>query len=86
MVTIPKVFNQEGAFFVFLRNGEKSPPSEKEWQLKRHGYHEATTHKGNVGVMAGNGFVGLDKDQPGAFEGLELPTTTTWETRPGRYG
>ena len=26
------------------------------------------------------------RDDPTAFEGIELPTTTTWETRPGRLG
>jgi hypothetical protein len=36
--------------------------------------------------MAGNGFIGLDKDDPSAFDGLELPSSTTWETRPGRFG
>jgi len=30
--------------------------------------------------------IGLDEDDPTAFEGIELPTTTTWETRPGRLG
>ncbi len=29
---------------------------------------------------------GLDQDDPAAFEGLELPITTVWETRPGRLG
>lgn len=33
-----------------------------------------------------HGHIGLDKDKPEAFEGLTLPDTTRWETRPGRYG
>jgi tetratricopeptide (TPR) repeat protein len=57
---------------------------EKEWQKKGHTFAEARAHKGNAGIMAGNGFIGLDKDDPTAFDGLELPPTTLWETRPGR--
>ena len=83
---LPVNFDQPGAAFVFLRAGIKFPPIEKEWEKKRHSYQEAIAHKGNVGVLAGSGYIGLDQDVPEAFEGLELPSTTTWETRPGRLG
>lgn len=86
MAEIPEVFNQAGAAFVLLRDGQKFPPIEKEWQKKAHSYQEAVAHKGNVGIAAGAGYIGLDQDNPTAFEGLSLPSTTTWETRPGRYG
>jgi len=89
MAEIPEVFNQPGAAFVLLREGEKFPPIETGWQNKTHNFQEATEHAargGNVGILAGNGFVGLDEDDPTAFEGLELPKTTLWETRPGRCG
>ena len=86
MADIPEVFNQPGTGFVLLPNGIKFPPLYEGWQLPENAraYAQAQDHKGNVGVLAGNGFIGLDKDDPAAFEGLELPTTTTWETRPGR--
>lgn len=86
MAEVPEVFNQEGAVFVLLPTGIKFPPIEKGWQEKGHSFQEAAAHKGNVGILAGNGFIGLDQDDPAAFEGLELPITTTWETRPGRFG
>ncbi|MFZ3145380.1 hypothetical protein [Methanothrix sp.] len=86
MAEVPMVFNQEGAAFVLLPTGIKFPPIEKGWQEKAHSYQEATAHNGNVGILAGNGFIGLDQDDPSAFEGLELPLTTTWQTRPGRFG
>lgn len=88
MAAVPEVFNQPGAGFVLLSKGIKFPPIEDGWQKpeKAHTFHEATAHRGNVGILAGNGFVGFDKDDPGAFDGLELPATTLWETRPGRYG
>lgn len=86
MTEIPEVFNQPGAAFVLLPDGIKFPPIEKGWQNKGHSFAEATAHKGNVGIMAGGGFIGLDKDNPAVFDGLELPTTTMWETRPGRFG
>ena len=86
MADIPEVFNQPGAAFVLLPDGIKFPPIEKEWQRKGHSFQEAAAHKGNVGIMAGNGYLGLDQDDPSAFEGLELPIACTWETRPGRLG
>lgn len=86
MAEVPEVFNQENAAFVLLPEGIKFPPIEKGWQERGHSFQEATAHKGNVGVLAGNGFVGLDQDDPSAFEGLELPTSIKWETRPGRLG
>ena len=86
MAEIPEVFDQPGAAFVLLPEGIKFPPIEKGWQEKGHTFQEATAHKGNVGILAGNGFIGLDQDDPSAFEGLELPTATKWETRPGRFG
>ena len=86
MADIPEVFNQPKAGFVLLRDGQKSPPIEDGWQNTPHPFEDAKAHCGNVGVLAGNGFVGLDKDDPAAFTGLELPASTTWETRPGRLG
>lgn len=86
---VPAVFDQPGAAFVFLRPGIKFPPIEKSWEKNGHGFQEATTYAtkgGNVGVMAGNGHIGLDQDDPTAFEGLDLPATTVWETRPERLG
>ena len=80
------VFNQPGTEFVFLQSGEKFPPIEKGWQLKGHTFQEAAAFTGNVGLLAGNGYMGLDEDEPEAFDGLELPISTTWETRPGRLG
>lgn len=86
MANIPEVFNQPGAAFVLLPDGIKFPPLEKEWQKKGHSFQEAAAHMGNVGIMAGNDYVGLDLDNRVAFDGMELPTSTTWETRPGRLG
>lgn len=86
MADVPDVFNQPGAAFVLLPEGTKYPPVERGWQEKGHSFQEATAHKGNVGILAGNGFIGLDQDDPSAFEGLEMPNSTTWETRPGRLG
>lgn len=89
MAEISEVFNQPGAAFVLLREGQKYPPIETGWQNKSHNFQEATEHAargGNVGILAGNGFIGLDQDNPEAFKGLELPISTTWETRPGRLG
>lgn len=86
MPAISSIFNQSGAAFVLLRDGIKFPPIEDGWQNKGHAFQETATHKGNVGLMAGNGYVGLDQDQPEAFQGITLPDTTTWETRPGRLG
>ncbi|OPY57388.1 MAG: hypothetical protein A4E49_00053 [Methanosaeta sp. PtaU1.Bin112] len=86
MAEVPNAFNQPGAAFVLLLDGIKFPPIEKAWQEKGHSYQEATAHNGNLGILAGDGFIGLDQDDPSAFEGLELPLTTTWQTRPGRFG
>jgi hypothetical protein len=86
MAAIQDIFNQPGAAFVLLPNGIKFPPIEKSWQTKPHTYQEAEVHKGNVGVMAGGCFLGLDQDEPTAFEKLSIPKTCTWETRPGRLG
>jgi len=89
MPDIPEIFNQNGASFVLLRKGQKYPPIEREWQNRPHSFQDATEHAargGNVGILVGNGYIGLDQDDPAAFEGLELPETTLWETRPGRYG
>lgn len=86
---IPPVFDQPGAMFVQLRSGEKFPPIEKEWQNKGHLFQEAEAHvrkRGNIGIMAGRGFIGLDEDDPSEFNGLQLPPTTKWKTRPGRLG
>ncbi len=88
MAEVPKVFDQPGAGFVLLPRGIKFPPIEDGWQKpeKAHSFQEATAHRGNVGILAGNGYIGLDQDEPAAFTGLELPGSTTWETRPGRLG
>lgn len=89
MAIIPQIFNQIGSSFVLLNDGRKYPPIEAGWQNKPHSFQEAAEHAargGNVGVLAGNGHIGLDQDNPVAFEGLELPVTCTWETRPGRLG
>ncbi len=89
MAEIPAIFDQPGAAFVFLRPGAKYPPTEAGWQNKPHNYQEATKHAasgGNVGILAGYGYIGLDKDDHYAFNGLSLPITTLWETRPGRLG
>lgn len=86
MAAVKPVYDQPGAAFVLLKDGIKFPPMEKEWQKHPHTFIDACAHKGNVGVMAGNGHIGLDQDDPTAFEGIELPITTTWETRPGRLG
>jgi P4 family phage/plasmid primase-like protien len=74
---------------MFLSAGIKFPPIEEGWEHKGHSFNEAAAHVakgGNVGVIAINGYIGLDQDDPEAFVGLDLPTTTTWETRPGRLG
>jgi len=84
MPPISPVFDQPGVKFVFMRAGKKFPPIEKEWQLANHTYQDALLHTGNVGVMTGNGYITLDQDKPDAFKGLTLPTSTIWETRPGR--
>jgi len=86
MAAVPEVFNQPGAGFVLLVEGTKDKPIGKEWQKRPHSYDEAVAHNGNVGILAGNGYVGLDLDNPVAFEGVDLPPTTEWQTRPGRFG
>lgn len=87
MAEITEVFNQLGAAFVYLPPGIKYPPVEREWEKKGHTFAEAQAHVskgGNVGVIALNGHIGLDKDYPPSFEDLVLPQSTQWETRPGR--
>jgi hypothetical protein len=91
MAEIHTVFNQPGTGFVTLPAGSKFPPPYKEWQKPENArtFAQAQEHAakgGNVGALAGNGHIGLDKDDPAAFDGLELPITTTWETRTGRFG
>jgi hypothetical protein len=85
---IPQIFNLPAAKFVFMEDGVKFPPCESGWQKPENGhtYQDACQHPGNVGFRAGDGYIGLDLDNPAAFEGLVLPPTTTWETRPGRFG
>jgi len=87
---IPPVFNRPDATFTFMAAGEKWPPiiPAKGWQLPEngHSFEETLTYDGNVGFRAGAGYIGLDLDNPAAFEGLRLPPTTTWSTRPGRFG
>jgi hypothetical protein len=88
MADVSDVFDRVGAVFVLLPPGSKFPPLQDRWQLPEnaHTFAQAQAHTGNVGILAGNGYIGLDKDDPSAFEGLELPITTLWETRPGRFG
>lgn len=88
MADLPECFNLPGAGFVTLPAGVKFPPPYAAWQLPENArtFAQARAHKGNVGILAGGGYIGLDKDNPAAFGGLELPITTLWETRPGRYG
>jgi energy-coupling factor transporter ATP-binding protein EcfA2 len=86
---ISTIFDQPNANFVLLPAGEKFPPLEKGWQKKGHSFEEAKAHAekgGNIGVMAGGKYIGLDEDDPSAFAELQLPTTTKWKTRPGRFG
>jgi hypothetical protein len=83
---IPEVFNQPGALFVLLPAGRKSPPLRKEWQNNPWTFQETKAHSGNVGIVAGNDYIGLDIDVMIAFSGLRLPRTTKWQTRPGRSG
>lgn len=83
---ISEVFDDQSTTFVLCPDGIKFPPIEKVWQKKGHSYAEACAHKGNVGRLAGISDIGVDEDQPEAFDGLEVPNTATWETRPGRLG
>ena len=91
-MAIPPIFDQPGAGFVLLGAGIKFPSLRDEWQKPENAYsfQEADLHAtkgGNVGALAGIGpYIGLDKDDPSAFEGITLPASTTWETRPGRLG
>jgi len=69
---IDPVFDQPGVGFVFLPAGKKFPPIEEGWQNKSHSFGEAQRHVstgGNVGVMAGNGYIGLDQDDREALRG-----------------
>ena len=85
-MAISDVFDDGGAGFVLLPSGIKFPPQEKEWQTRGHSFKEASYHPGNRGILAGAGYIGLDQDLPDAFKKIDLPETTTWETRPGRFG
>jgi len=87
MPAISEVFNQPGALFVLLPAGRKAPPIEKDWPNKPHSYDEACQHVkngGNIGIITGGGYITLDQDNSAAFDGLNLPATTRWQTRPGR--
>ena len=60
MATLSSVFDQPGGAFVLLPAGEKYPPIEQAWQTKPHNFQEAADHAtkgGNIGVMAGGGYV-----------------------------
>ena len=91
-MAISPIFDQPSAGFVLLDAGEKYPPIEEGWQKPEnaHSFQEADSHAargGNVGALAGIGpYIGLDKDDPNAFDDLTLPASTLWETRPGRLG
>lgn len=81
------IFNRTGiAGFTLMRSGVKFPPIEDGWQNNGHSFKEAIAYRGNIGLLAGNGYGGLDQDDLSAFDGLTLPETATWETRPGRLG
>jgi Bifunctional DNA primase/polymerase, N-terminal. len=86
---ISTVFNRPDVGFLFLPCGQKNPPDSNEWQKRQnqHTFQEAQTQKSirNVGVVAGNDYIILDVDDSTALNGLDLPTSTKWETRPGRY-
>lgn len=85
--SLSPIFNQPGiAGFTFMQAGAKYPPIEAGWQNNGHSFEEAASSLGNIGLIAGNGYIGLDQDSPAAFGGIILPSTTTWETRPGRLG
>jgi len=81
---LPTGFNHPGARFVLLSPGKKKPPLSKEWQLSNISYTQACEHNGNVGIIAHPPYVIIDIDEPAAWEGLPLPATMSWETRPGR--
>jgi len=83
MPAIDPVFNIPGAGFVLVPAGEKRAV-EKEWQKNPRTFEGACAHNGNVGIIAGAGLIVLDQDDMQAFNGLTLPATTRWETRPGR--
>jgi hypothetical protein len=89
--SVPSVFDLPGAGFVLIKAGRKFPPIRRNWQLSEnaYSYQDAVAHSaagGNVGILAGmGGYLGLDQDDPSAFE-IDLPETTMWETRPGRVG
>jgi len=89
MVEIDKIFNQPEMNFVLLPKGRKSPPIEKDWPNKIHHYDEANEHVKSgcqVGIVLGNGYFGIDMDNPASLPVDQLPETTAWRTRPGRYG
>jgi len=88
MAELNACFDRPGALFTYLERGQKFPPATgKNWPDKpmSFGIVAKIAEAGyNVAAIAGNGHIGLDEDDPSAFEGLDLPATTTWETRPGR--
>ena len=86
---ISKIFDQHGAGFVLLPAGQKKPPDKKGWEKKQNQYsfQKAQNQRGkrNIGIVAGDGIIILDVDDPSALNGLDLPQTTKWETRPDRF-
>jgi len=91
MAEIAEVFNHPGAGFVTLPAGIKFPPQYKEWQKPENArtFQQAQDHAakgGNVGILAGSGYIGIDQDNVIAFWGISLHKTTKWETRPGKHG
>ena len=83
---ISTVFNQPNTGFVLLPAGRKKPPREGFLE-NPYSFQEIQKQKGgrNVGIIAGNGYIIFDVDDPSAFNGLDLPKSSKWETRPGRY-
>jgi Bifunctional DNA primase/polymerase, N-terminal. len=81
------VFDQQNAGFVLLPSGKKFPPNRKGWGKNPYSFQEIQKRRGNrnIGIIAQSGNIILDVDDPSALDGLELPASTKWETRPGRY-
>ena len=83
---ISTVFNQPSTGFVLLPAGKKKKPRDGFLE-NPYSFQEIQKERGkrNVGIIAGNGYIIFDVDGPSAIGGLDLPKSTTWETRPGRY-
>jgi len=84
---ISTVFDQQNTGFVLLPSGKKFPPDRAGWEKRPYSFQEAQKERGdrNIGIIVPSGYIILDVDDPSALAGLELPKSTKWETRPGRY-